>query len=141
MGHLKCDLGGILLQFFHLELLSLVPFWLSWSCVVCVYFWIQWFFPLFEADNLQHIPKLTGDFGMILVQGQKGGEMPHNFQFGSLGFNIPEHFLSFIVSLSVKSDNAEGRTGRLSLIRPCCCGSRFFQLHELLEVSLHWLKS
>lgn len=78
------------LQFFHLALLSLLHLWLSWSCGVCVYFWIQWFFPLFEADNFQHIPKFTGDFGVIVVKGQKVGEMAHNFQFGSLRLDIPE---------------------------------------------------
>lgn len=49
------------------------------------------FFPLFEADNLQHIPKLTGDFEIILVKGQNLGEMTHNFLLGSLGLNVPEH--------------------------------------------------
>lgn len=48
-------------------------------------------FPLFEADNFQHIPKFTGDFGVIVVKGQKVGEMAHNFQFGSLRLDIPEH--------------------------------------------------
>lgn len=48
-------------------------------------------FPLFEADNFQHIPKLTGNFGIILMKGQKVGEMAHNFLFGRLELNIPGH--------------------------------------------------
>lgn len=43
---------------------------------------VGFFFTLFEADNLQHIPKPPGDFGIILVKTLKAGEMAHNFRVG-----------------------------------------------------------
>lgn len=109
--------------------------------VLCVFLDSVVFFPFFEADNFQQIPKLTADFGIILVKGQKSRRNGTSFPVWEIRTEHPWAHLSFIVAVSVKPDSADCRTGRFSLIRSCCCGSRFFQLHELLAVSLHWLKS
>lgn len=91
MGHFGVDFGGFCSPVFPSGIAEPAPavvIVVSWA--LCI-FLDSVFFPLFEADNLEHIPKLTGDFGIILVKGQKVGEMAHNFQFGSLGLDLSEH--------------------------------------------------
>lgn len=88
MGHFGVDFGGFCSPLFPSGIAEPAP-----AVVIVGFVYIFGFsiFPLFEADNLEHIPKLTGDFGIILVKGQKVGEMAHNFQSGSLGLDLSEH--------------------------------------------------